>query len=302
MENIACFDIGGTFIKYGILDQNGNILYKDKIKSPSANCRNTIPEILSKILKNFENTFKPSCIGISTAGMVDSLKGEIIFASENLPDYTGTKLSEEMLKRSGLKCKVENDVNSAALGELWKGTGENISSFFFMTLGTGIGGSIIIDRKLYKGFGLNAGEVGHIITNDYGNKCTCGGIGCYETYASVSALIRSYCIETGTYPSDTNGEKIMCLVHEGDSSALKVYNKFIHDTVTGIINITYLLDPGLIVIGGGISEQEKIIHDLNSNFKERAIASFVPNTKIVSSSLKNDAGLIGACYVGLNYI
>lgn len=302
MKNIVCFDIGGTFIKYGVLKENGHILYKNKIKSPESNCRTAIPELLSSLIENLKNDYNPACIGISTAGMVDSLKGEIIFASDNLPDYTGTKLSEEMFRRTGLSCRVENDVKSAALGELWMGTDKNISSFYFMALGTGIGGAMIIDNKLYKGTNFNAGEVGHIVTNDYGNKCNCGGIGCYETYASSSALIRIYCNETGTSASDINGERIMELVHQGDSTALTVYNKFVHNIITGILNITYLLDPGLIVIGGGISEQKKLIEDLNSNFKKRAITSFVANTKIVSSSLKNDAGLTGACYVALNYV
>lgn len=295
MKNIACFDIGGTFIKYGILNQDGEILYKDKIKSPTANCRNAIPELLTRIIEDSKKAFTLSCIGISTAGMVDSEKGEIIFASENLPDYTGTKLSKEMFRRIGLPCRVENDVNSAALGELWKGMGD-VPSFFFIALGTGIGGAIIIDKKLYKGSGLNAGEIGHIITNDH------GGIGSYETYASVSSLIRHYCQETSTSPSAINGEEIMALVQAEVPYALKVYNEFVHNIVTGILNITYILDPSLIVIGGGISEQKKLIDDLNANFKKRAITSFVPNTKIVSSSLKNDAGLIGACYVGLNYL
>lgn len=300
MKNVACFDIGGTFIKYGIVNENGNILYKNKFETPKFNCRHTIPMILSQKVDELSEIFPLECIGISTAGQVDSKKGEITFASENIPDYTGTKLSEEMHRLTGLVCNAENDVNCAALGELWKGAIDNNSSFFFLTLGTGIGGAIIIDRKLWRGTRGSAGEAGHMVINEYGNACTCGGIGCFESYASVSALIKNYCIATNMSFNTVDGEKVMKLVNTHDEVAISIYNKFIDHIVTGIINITYLLDPGLIIIGGGISEQGGLIMDINKRFKKRAMPSYTGHTKIISSSLKNDAGLIGACYVGLS--
>lgn len=300
MKNVACFDIGGTFIKYGIVNENGNILYKNKLETPKSGCGYSIPIILSEKIDELSKIYNLECIGISTAGQVDSQKGEIIFASENIPNYTGTKLSEVMYRLTGLSCKVENDVNCAALGELWKGDIGSNNSLFFLTLGTGIGGAIIIDGKLYRGTLGSAGEIGHMIINENGNNCTCGGIGCLESYASVSALIKNYCIAANRSVDTVNGEKIMELVNAYDEVASSIYNKFIDQIVTGIINMTYLLDPGLVIIGGGISEQKSLITDINSIFKRRALYSYTNHTKIISSSLKNDAGLMGACYIGLN--
>lgn len=301
MKSIACFDIGGTFIKYGILTDNGEIACKAKIDTPKANANIEIPQLISEIVQEYNATYDIDCIGISTAGQVDSKNGEIIFASENIPGYTGTKLSMEIQRLTGLTCHIENDVNSAALGELWKGDIGNSDTFVFLTLGTGIGGAIIIDGKLYTGVLGAAGEIGHVIINENGNTCTCGCIGCLESYASVSALIRDYCITTNTELNSVNGEKIINLVLTGDIPATTVYNRFVSHIVTGLINITHLLDPGLIIIGGGISEQSCLILDINREFKKRAMPSYSSHTKIISSSLKNDAGLIGACYVGLNY-
>lgn len=299
MKNVACFDIGGTFIKYGILDENGIVLYKDKFATPNCNCNQSIPIALSEKFKEMNKIHTIDCIGISTAGQVDSTNGQIIFSSENIPGYTGTKLSEKMLKLTGLKCNIENDVNCAAVGELWKGSKKD--TFFFMTLGTGIGGAFISNGKLFKGIGGNAGEVGHMIINENGEKCTCGGIGCLERYGSVSSLVRNYATASNTNVAEVDGEKIMKLVNSGDAVANKIYSQFIDHIVTGIINITYILDPGVIIIGGGISEQEDVITQLNYNFQKSAMPSYVLHTKIISSSLKNDAGLIGACYIGLNY-
>lgn len=300
MKKVACFDIGGTFIKYGLLDETGNIIFKSKFETPHGNCRVRIPEEISNKIYELKKIDDINCIGISTAGQVDSDKGEIIYASDNIPDYTGTKLSYDLEKLIGLKCHIENDVNSAALGEMWKGNVHS-KNFFFMTLGTGIGGAIIIDGKLYKGTGGSAGEAGHMILNEDGIPCTCGGNGCFERYASVTSLIRNYCEITNKSPNEANGEIIMNLVDNKDEYALKAYTNFVNHIVNGIMSITYILDPGIIVIGGGISEQKKLIQDINAQFKRKAMPSYSSHTEILSSTLKNDAGLLGACYVGLNY-
>jgi glucokinase len=299
MKNIACFDIGGTFIKYGIVNENGDILLKSKFATPKNDCKNTIPIVLNQKIDEMSGEFAINSIGISTAGQVDSDKGEIIFASDNIPGYTGAKLSDDMTRLTGLKCYVENDVNSAALGELWKGNIECSKTFFFMTLGTGIGGAVIIDGRLFKGSGGGAGEIGHMTINENGYKCTCGCEGCYERYASSSALIRAYCKASGADEELVSGEQIIALVRNNDPVALGVYNDFIGHIATGLASVTHLLDPGLIIIGGGISENNDLINAINERFKEKAMPSYSNHTKIISSSLKNDAGLLGACYIGL---
>lgn len=305
MKNIACFDVGGTFIKYALINEEGNIIFKDKMVTPKKRCNETIPREMVRIIKSFQMGHNVDKVGISTAGQVDSKKGEIVFASGNLPNYTGTKLSEYIKNDLGLDTFVENDVNAAAIGEMWKGAGQDKENFVCVTLGTGIGGAIIINGRLYKGAAGGAGEVGHTILNEHGEKCNCGGSGCYERYASTSSFIRQYkeraILEKIHVDKDIDGERIMKLVHNGDAIALEVYDNFLNHVVSGLIGITYVLDPGTIIIGGGISaEGEEFFKALNYKFKNEAMSSYVNHTKIIPATLQNDAGVYGACYIALN--
>lgn len=301
MKKVACFDVGGTFIKYGIVNEEGEILAKSKIHTPKHNCKKEIPKIIIQKINEFKKDFNFNSVGISTAGKVDSEKGEIVYASENLPGYTGTKLSKEVKINTGLKCYVENDVNAAALAEGWKGVSKGISTFMCITLGTGVGGAIIIDDKLYKGVMGGSGEIGHMIINETGDKCNCGNNGCFERYASTAALIRNYSMKSGLPKESLNGKDIFKKIENGDEQAIKAYKEFLSHIVTGLVNITHIFDPGLIVLGGGISAQGKpFFNDLNRLFKDRVMSSYGEYTKIVQAQLGNDAGLLGACYITFN--
>jgi glucokinase len=296
--NRLCFDIGGTFIKYGVVDINGKILYKNKVSTPKNNCKVSIPNIICCEAKEIRKKYNIVSIGISTAGQVDSNAGEIIFAADNIPEYTGTNFKGIVKEELGIKCYVENDVNAAALGELWLGSGQGENTFLCITLGTGIGGAIIINRTLYKGAGGNAGELGHMIINENGEKCACSLNGCYERYASTSALVRAYAKAVDI--ESINGQKIINKVIAGDKIAIRVYDEFIDHIVNGLVGITHIIDPGLIIIGGGISEAGEMFFDeINRRFKKKVIASYSKYTKIVKAALGNDAGLIGACYITL---
>lgn len=301
MSYIACFDIGGTFIKYGIFDTEGNIIYKDKFLSPKKDCKNQIPLKISQEIDRISKKYTLLYIGISTAGNVDSHNGEIIFSSENLPDYTGAKLSDNIKKLTGLDSVVENDVNAAAMGEHWKGAGKGIDNFVCITLGTGIGAAIIINGKLYKGMKEGSGELGHMIINENGQECNCGGKGCYERYASTSGLVRAYEI-MGNLPEGTmNGKDIFDKIKNNEPLAMEIYNKFINHVSTGLVNITHILDPGLIIIGGGISEAgELFFQELNNVFLKSLMPSYREYTRVVQAKLGNDAGIVGACYNVLN--
>lgn len=305
MENIVVFDIGGTFIKYGILNLNGDILLKDKVPTPKNNCRENIPKELGQYVMELKKEYNLTGIGISTAGYVDSGKGEIVFCSENLPQYTGAKLKEVLEGATGISTFVENDVNAAALGEMWKGAAIGYKNFVCITIGTGIGGAIIINGMLYKGAGGGAGEIGHFIIDRNGEACNCGSKGCYERYASTSSFIRQYVIESrrlGVNIENIDGENIMKRVNKGEELAVRVYNEFLDNIAIGLANIAHFIDPGLIVIGGGISAQgSRFFDDINKKFKEKAMKSYSAYTKIVQAQLQNDAGIYGACYAAKHY-
>lgn len=303
MKNIACFDIGGTFIKFGVVNEEGEILIKGKFSTPKSNNNIEIPKLLIQKVVDLKENFILSAVGISTAGQVDSENGIIVYCSENISGYTGTNLREKINEATRLDCFVENDVNAVALGEYWKGSGRGNDTFVCVALGTGIGSAIVINGKLYKGVNGGAGELGHTIINEGGEKCGCGMSGCYERYASTSAFVRKYkslILEKNLDTQNIDGIEIMNRVHNNEKLAIQAYNEFIDHIVTGLINITHILDPGLIIIGGGISaEGREFFDEINKRFQRLVIPSYAEHTKIIEALLKNDAGILGACYICL---
>lgn len=301
MKNVACFDVGGTFIKYGIVNEHGEIIEKSKMQTPNHDCNVEIPKMINDKVEELKNKHRIDAVGISTAGKVDSDKGVVVFASDNLPKYSGAKLADEISDKLGIPCYVENDVNAAALAESWMGASKGVDTFVCVTLGTGIGGAIIINGKLFKGVMGGSGEVGHMIVSQGGEKCNCGSNGCYERYASTSSLVRSYSNKSGLPMEELNGKVIFDKINEKQPLAMEVYNEFLENIVIGLVNITHIFDPGLIVIGGGISAQgEPFFKDLNDLFKKKVMSSYGEYTSIVPAQLGNDAGILGACYISLN--
>ncbi len=296
--NILSFDIGGTFIKYGVLNQEGKILYRSKVQTPKTDCKITIPAEITRLIDEISLNFGINNIGISTAGQVDSRNGIVSYANYLLPNYTGCELSNIIKGRFGIETFVENDANCAALGEMWKGAGVDSSNFICLTLGTGVGGSIILNRKLYKGSHGAAGEFGDLITTkEYltGDKHEY----VYNNSASTRSLINRYTMLTG---KKIDGPELMIKVKNKDNKAVNVYNDFFNSLISGLVNITYILDLDRIVIGGGISAQGDYFFDeLNSRFNKILTPSFKKtNIKIIKAELENDAGLLGACYICLN--
>ncbi|MEH7481285.1 ROK family protein [Neobacillus drentensis] len=303
MSNIVCFDIGGTFIKYGLLSNEGHLLLKDKVATPKSNIQHLLPELLCEKVKDFQKNYPISGIGISSCGLVDHEKGEILF-SNNIQGYSGMKLSEILSHKLELPVSVENDVKSACLGEMWKGAIQGKRNVVFLTLGTGIGSTIIIDGKIVSGSMKLAGELGHTVIEMDGRPCNCGRKGCYERYAATSALVIDYIKEkkkNGEVVERISGEEIMLLALNQDPTALIVYKRFIHYISAGLANITHLLNPEAIIIGGGIADQaEQFIQDINNELKKEIMDIYDKGSIVYSAALGNDAGLYGSGYIVLN--
>lgn len=295
------FDIGGTFIKYAVIDDRGKIYSKGKFKTPGFPTNETIPKSLTNIIKDLKYKFEFSCVGISTAGQVDIDTASIYYAVDSIPGYTGTNFRKTIGDIFNLPVFVDNDVNSAAAGEIWLGAGKDLDNFLCMTLGTGVGGAIVINRKVYRGDNYSAGEIGHFIIIPDGDTCNCGRKGCYERYASTSSLIRMYKEELvkNNIPCEENyeGEYIVDLYYKGDDIATNVYDKFLDYIAYGIANLTHILDPGVVIIGGGISAQGKpFFNEINKRFKKYVLSAYADRTCIKQAELINDAGVIGAAY------
>lgn len=285
---ILAFDIGGTEIKYALCDESFNLTEKNSIPTNAHEGGKRIIERVIEIIKSFNNIDR---VGISTAGQVNSVKGEIVFATETIPGYTGVKVKELVEKETGIPTAVENDVNSAALGEAVFGAGKGESSFICLTYGTGIGGAIYLDGKLFTGNSFSAGEFGHIVTHQSGRKCTCGGEGCYETYASTTALVNDVKEKLGL---DLNGREIFERFDEPGIKA--VIDLWIDEIVTGLKSLVYIFNPALIVAGGGIMNEEYITQEINARLASQLMNSF-RKVKVVKAQMGNDANKLGAAYL-----
>ena len=282
------FDIGGTEIKYALCDENFNLSDKKSVPTNAYEGGKRIIERVVEIAKTFDGVDR---IGISTAGQVDSEKGMIIYATDSIPGYTGTQIKQIVESEIGVPCAVENDVNSAALGEAHFGAAKGESNFICLTYGTGIGGAIFLDGKLFKGCGCSAGEFGHFVTHANGKSCTCGGCGCYEAYASSGALVRAVAEKTGR---QLNGREIFG--EFGNPEIKAVIDEWIDEIVVGLKGLVYIFNPSLIVAGGGIMNEKYITDEINSRLEAQLMQSF-RCVKVKKAEKGNDANLLGAAYV-----
>ncbi len=286
---ILCFDIGGTFIKYGLCDENFNLLEKDKIPTLAENGGQSIIERVIEIIEQYDSIDR---VAVSTAGQVDSENGIVVYSTDNIPYYTGMRVKSLIENKTGIPTFVENDVNSAALGEAHFGAAKGVSDFVCLTLGTGIGGAIFLNNKLYKGSASSAGELGHMIIHSGGKQCTCGGEGCYECYASASALIKAV---NKVSPVELNAFQIFEKENIEKPEIRSEIDKWIDEIIVGLVNIIYIFNPSMIVLGGGIMNEDYIIELIDRKIYTRLMDNF-KNVKIVRPKLGNDAGMIGAAY------
>lgn len=285
---ILAFDIGGTEIKYAFCDESFNLTKK---KSIPTNAHEGGKRIIGRIVEIIKSCDGIDRIGISTAGQVDSKKGEIIFATDSIPGYTGTKIKEIIEAETGIPTAVENDVNSAAIGEAVFGAAKGVDSFICLTYGTGIGGAIYLDNKLFTGDSFSAGEFGHIVTHAGGKSCTCGGNGCYEAYASARALAADVFGKTGR---SLNGREIFA---EFDNPVIReIVDNWIDEIVIGLKSLIYIFNPTLIVAGGGIMNEAYITDEVNKRLQRELINSF-RKVRVVKAQMGNDANKLGAAYL-----
>ncbi len=285
---ILAFDIGGTEIKYAFCDENFNLTDSKSIPTNAHEGGARIIERVVEIIKNCEGVDR---IGISTAGQVNSVKGEIVYATDTIPGYTGTKIKEIIEAETGIPAAVENDVNSAAVGEAVFGAAKGFDSFICLTYGTGIGGAIYLDGRLFTGNSFSAGEFGHIVTHAGGKSCTCGGCGCYEAYASASALVNAVNEKLG---KSMNGRQVF--ENFENPEIRSIIDEWIDEIVIGLKGLVYIFNPSLIVAGGGIMNEQYITDEINKRLQTELMASF-RKVKVVKALMGNDANKLGAAYL-----
>ncbi len=281
-------DIGGTAIKSGLFD--GETLSDIQETPTEAGLGGAHVVQRSKdIIASYRECCPFDRIGISTAGQVDPVSGQIIYANENIPGYTGTRLGEIIAQTFHVPTAVENDVNAAAIGESVFGAGKGRREFVCLTYGTGVGGAIFSGGRLYSGCSYSAGEFGAIVTHpedrDIGSDMFSG---CYEKYASVTALVKR-AIQLD--PTLDSGRKIFERIDEPEVRAL--VDRWTTEIVYGLITIVHMLNPECVILGGGIMEQPCVLEQLREKLYPNIMPSF-RHVQIKRAALGNRAGMLGA--------
>ena len=293
-------DIGGTNIKFGIIDDNYCVLERRSIPTRTEASAAAIIADIIEVCLDLKKAFPYQKIGIGTPGAVDSQHGICIKAA-NLP-FRNTPIVQTIEEATGIKSTLANDANCAVTGELYAGVGQQYKNFIMVTLGTGVGGGIVIDGKVYQGFRSGAGEIGHMIIDYAGLPCPCGQNGCWEQYASVNALIRqtkhaavdapnsllaSMCAESVT------GRTVFEAIEKGCDVAKQVLDTYTNYILTGISSLDYIFQPEAVVLCGAVTNQGPALLD-------PILRKQITPSKIFISNLKNDAGIIGAAAVAMH--
>ena len=306
-------DIGGTKTKYALLGEKGEILstyekdteaqrggsfilenVKGEIRRVLAELKGNPPvgaqadtKVDAKAERTTEAKTEPllSGICISTAGMVDEIKGEIIHAGPQIPEYKGCKWKEEIERTFSIPCEVENDVKCAGLGEYSFGSGKGTSSMLCLTIGTGIGGSFILNGEVYHGTSHSAMEIGYMQIP--------GGM--FQRMASTSALVKRVASRKGEPEELWNGKRIFEEVAKEDKICLEELDRLCDALSIGLSNLCYAFNPECIVLGGGIMEQKDILlPKIWGHLQEHLVPIVAENTRLLAASLGNRAGLLGA--------
>lgn len=287
MQKYMAFDIGGTFVKCGVVDENAQILVSKKEKTPK-----TLDGLLSLIEEFHQSHPDVSGIAMSCPGAVSN-EG-VIYGSSAVKYIHGPNMKELVSERTKLPVYIENDANCAGYAEVWNGAAKGKNDVMVMVIGTGIGGSIFKNGLLHKGANLHGGEFGYILIT--GNVTDSNDV--WSRVASTKALVRKVAKAKQIDPEELSGESIFSMAEAGDEDCKKAIDEFYHLLAVGIYNLQYIYDPEIILIGGGISARDDLIENINA--KLDAILSKIDLAKIkptiASCKLRQDANLLGAVY------
>jgi glucokinase len=300
-------DIGGTKIASGVVDERGTIVEKVRRVTPAQDT-DAIEDAIVDAVEELRSRHDVTGVGVGAAGFVDAKRSTVLFAP-NLA-WRDEPMRADLESALGLTVVVENDANAAAWGEFCFGAGEDVEDLVFVTVGTGVGGGLVLDGALYRGaFGV-AAEIGHMRVVPGGRRCACGGLGCWELYASGTALVRDAREAVASRPADASflldlaggeveaikGDLVTEAARAGDKLAVELIAEVGRWLGEGVASLAAILDPAVVLIGGGVSEAGALLIDpareaFLSNLTARG---FRPELELRLATLGNEAGLIGA--------
>ncbi len=297
-------DVGGTAIKAGVVDENGSIIARGSVDSQPGSgaemVRLMYVAMCHALDRGMISRDRVTAVGIGSSGLCDNEKGTMVY-SPNIA-YDNTPVREYFTERMDVRVDLDNDANCAAAGE-YVVAGEGRGSFVFVTLGTGVGGGIIIDGKLLRGVNGGAGELGHTTVYPGGRLCGCGRRGCWEAYASVSGLINDARERGGWFAaqSEITGRTPFEGAAAGIPEAVEVRDRWIENVAMGVCNLVNVFQPDRLVIGGAISKEgENLLAPIRKFVSENAYTRGIPGlkrTEITAARLGNDAGIVGAAFL-----
>ncbi len=302
-------DVGGTGLKAGVVDQNGKIISKVSCRTAvEAGHESVIKDMADLALKAIAESGYTlddiHSIGIGLPGVLDPRTNLVPFCT-NLGWYD-VPVIDLMHKYIDKPVYVDNDATVAALAESVAGVSSTVKDSVFLTLGTGVGGGIVLNHKIYSGTHGVGSELGHTIVVADGEPCTCGNRGCWERYASATALIRMGTEAAEKHPESAlnigrklNAKDVMDAAKAGDPAAMEVFDKYTTYLAIGMVNIINFTDPEIIAIGGGVSAAgEFLVKPIREKVKKMAFYKAMPHARIELATLGNDAGIIGAAMLG----
>ena len=301
-------DLGGTNIKVGLVSQSGKIVRKTSVETKAEEGPDAVISQMKKGINQIlaKNKKEITGIGIGAAGVVTVKKG-IVENPPNIPGWGKVKLGEIIKKEFNINVHVENDANAAAIGEMIFGNGRKLHSFVMVTLGTGVGGGIIINRKLFRGEFGAAGEVGHTTIEYGGPKCNCGSFGCVEAFIGNSYLINIVKKSLPEHPDSLIWKiikndlellspiTIQDAMERGDSFAQSIVNDMGLHLGSALTSVSNLLDISTFIIGGGVAGfGEPLFDAISKTIKMRVLTPLRKRVKVLPAKLKNNAGIKGA--------
>ena len=302
---IFAADLGGTHLRAATVDQRGNIRSRSKQNTPQGKDANAIVDAIVRAVDEFGRD-DISAVSLVVPGTVKVEEGAVVKAP-NLPCLDGFRLAAALTARLGLPAILENDANAAAVGEMWRGAAVGCKTIICVTLGTGVGGGIILDGKLWRGVDGAAAEIGHMCVDPFGGvACTCGSRGCLEVFASATAIVRMTREASPRYPEsilqgrERTAETIFEAGQAGDELALEIFRRMGVYLGIGLANLINILNPEMIVIGGGVVNGWDLFEKhMHQQIEERAFPLLTARLKIVRAKCGDDAGLLGAARLAL---
>ena len=301
-------DLGGTNLRMAAVDRAGTIVSRNRMSTPSDGNQEDIVSAILSVINEFKRelagTYEFAGFGAAMPAIVNSQAG-LILRSPNLPQLNDLEFEARFTRELGIPVVLENDANSAAVGERWKGAAQGVRNSIHVTLGTGVGGGIIIDGTLLRGIDGTAGEIGHIAVEPEGYPCGCGSRGCVEQYSSAMAIVRLTKESMPKFPEselhsilELTPLEVFTAGMRGDPLSREVFRlagTYLGIALGGLVNV---LNPEVIVIGGGVSAGwDLFIEPLQSEILRRAFQHPGERVKLMRSELGDDAGILGAAFL-----